>query len=51
MKIYYDIRLKLNKLKLDIDFLKNYKQLGEHLKFLIFNLPNFLNKDAPSIRK
>ena len=29
-----------NKLKLDIDFLNNYKQLGVYPKFLIFKLPN-----------
>ena len=34
------------KLKLDVDFLNNCKQLGVYLKFLIFKLPNVSNKDA-----
>ena len=42
---------KNNKLKLDIDFLNNCKQLGVYPKFLIFKLPNVSNKDALSIRK
>ena len=41
----------MNKLKLDIDFLNNCKQLGVYPKFLIFKLPNVSNKDALSIRK
>ena len=41
-------RTKKNKLKLDIDFLNNWKQLGVYLKFLIFKLPNVFNKDALS---
>ena len=40
-----------NKLKLDIDFLNNCKQLGVYPKFLIFKLPNVSNKDTVSIRK
>ena len=40
-----------NKLKLDIDFLNNCKQLGVYPKFLIFKLPNVSDKDALSIRK
>ena len=42
---------KNNKLKLDIDFLNNCKQLGVYPKFLIFKLPNVSNKDALSVRK
>ena len=41
----------MNKLKLDIDFLNNCKQLGVHPKFVIFKLLNLSNKDALSIRK
>ena len=40
-----------NKLKLDIDFLNNCKQLGVYPKFLIFKLPNVSNKDTSSIPK
>ena len=40
-----------NKLKLDIDFLSNCKQLGVYPKCLIFKLPNVSNKYASSIRK
>ena len=39
------------KLKLDIDFLNNCKQLGVYSRFLIFELPNVSNKDALSIPK
>ena len=42
---------KNNKLKLDIDFLNNCKQLSVYPKFLIFKLPNVSSKDALSIRK
>ena len=42
---------KLDKLKLDINFLNNYKQLGVYPKFLIFKLPNVSNKGALSVRK
>ena len=45
------LQYKNNKLKLDIDFLNNCKQLGVYPKFLIFKLPNVSNKDAVSIRK
>ena len=40
-----------SKLKLDIDFPNNCKQVGVYLKFLIFKLPNVSNKDAFSTRK
>ena len=39
------------KRKLDIDFLKNCKQLGVYPKFLIFKLRNVSNKEVLSIRK
>ena len=42
---------KKKKLKLDIDFVNNCKQLGVYSKFLIFKLPNVSNKEALSIRK
>ena len=45
------LQYKKNKLKLDIDFLNNCKQLGVYPKFLIFKLPNLSNKDAISTRK
>ena len=48
---YEKLEYKNNKLKLDIDFLNNCKQLGVYLKFLIFKLPNVSNKDTLSIRK
>ena len=48
---YEKLECKKNKLKLDIDFLNNYKQLGMYLEFLIFQLPNVSNRDALSIRK
>ena len=48
---YEKLQYKNNKLKLDIDFLNNCKQLGLYPKFLIFKLPNVSNKDAVSIRK
>ena len=38
-----------DRLKLDINFLNNSKQLGVYPKFLIFKLPNVSNKDALSI--
>ena len=34
------LKYKNNKLKLDIDFVNNCKQLGVYPKFLIFKLPN-----------
>ena len=48
---YEKLEHKKKKLKLDIDFLNNYKQLGMYPKFLIFKLPNVSNKDAVSICK
>ena len=48
---YGKLEYKKNKLKLDIDFLNNCKQLGVHPKFLIFKLPNVSNKDPLWIRK
>ena len=48
---YEKLKYKQNKLKLDIDFLNNCKQLGMYPKFLIFKLPNVSNEDALSIRK
>ena len=42
---------KKNKLKLDIDFLNNCKELVVYQKFLIFKLPNVSNKDTLSICK
>ena len=48
---YEKLQYKNNKLKLDIDFLNNCKQLGVYPEFLIFKLPNVSNKDAVSIRK
>ena len=49
---YGKLKYKQNKLKLDIDFLNNCKQLDVYPKFLIFKLPNVSNKDFfLSIRK
>ena len=48
---YEKLQYKKKKLKLDIDFLNNWKQLGVYPKFLIFKLPNVSDKDALSIRK
>ena len=48
---YEKLKYKKNKLKLDIVFLNNCKQLGVYLKFLIFTLLNVFNKDVLSIRK
>ena len=48
---YEKLEHKKNKLKLDIDFLNNCKQLGVYLKILIFKLPNVSNKDTSSILK
>ena len=48
---YEKLKYKQNKLKLDIDFLNNCKQLAMYPKFLIFKLPNVSNKDVLSIRK
>ena len=43
---YEKLEYKKNKLKLDINFLNNFKQLGVYPKFLIFKLPNVSNKDV-----
>ena len=48
---YEKLGYKKIKLKLDIYFLNNCKQLGVYPKFLIFKLLNVSNKDALSIRK
>ena len=48
---YEKLEYKKNKLKLDIDFLNNCKQLGVYPKFLTFKLMNVSNKGALSIRK
>ena len=48
---YEKLQNKKSKLKLDIDFLNNCKQLGVYPKFLTFKLPNVSNKDVSSIRK
>ena len=48
---YEKLQYKKNKLKLDIDFLNNCKQLGVYPKFLIFKLQNVSTKNGPSIRK
>ena len=48
---YEKLQYKKNKLKLDIGFLSNCKQLGVYPKFLIFKLPNVSNKDAVSVRE
>ena len=48
---YKKLEYKKKKLKLDIDFLNNCKQLGVYPKFVIFKLPDVSNKDALSIRK
>ena len=45
------LEYKKNKLKLDIDFLSNCKQLGVYPKFLVFKMPNVSNKDTLSMRK
>ena len=48
---YEKLTYKQNKLKLEIDSLNNCKELGAYPQFLIFKLPNVLNKDVSSIRK
>ena len=40
---YEKLQYKKNKLKLDIDFLNNCKELGVYPKFPIFKLPNVSN--------
>ena len=48
---YEKLEYKKKKLKLDIGFLNNGKQLGVYPKFLIFKLPIVSSKDPLSIRK
>ena len=48
---YEKLEYKNSKLKLDIGFINNCKQLGVCPKFLIFKLLNGSNKDALSSRK
>ena len=48
---YEKLKYKKNELKLDTDFLNNFKKLGLYPKFLIFKLSNVWNKDASSVRK
>ena len=48
---YEKLEYKKNKLKLDDDFLNNWKQLGVYPKFLIFKLLDVSNKEALSFRK
>ena len=48
---YEKLDYKKNKVKLDIDFLNNCKQLGVYPKFLIFKLLNVASKDTLSIPK
>ena len=48
---YERLEYEKNKLKLDIRFLNNSKQLGLYPKFLIFKLLNVSNQDASSIRE
>ena len=48
---YEKLEYKKNKLKSDIDFLNNCKQLGVYPKFFIFKLLNVSNKDTVSICK
>ena len=43
---YEKLEYKKNKLKLDINFLNNCKQLGLYPKFRIFKLLNVSNKDG-----
>ena len=38
-------------MKLDIDFVNDYKQLGVFSKFCVFNLPNILNHNAPLAKR
>ena len=48
---YERLEYKKNRLKLDIDFLNNCKQIGVYPKFLVFKLPNVLNEDSSSTCK
>ena len=51
LRKYEKLKYTQNRLKLDIDFLNSYKQLGVYPKFLIFKLLNVSNKDTLSTRK
>ena len=48
---YKKLECKKKKLKLGIDFLNNWKQLGVYPRFIMFKLPNISNKDTLSICK
>ena len=48
---YEKLEYKQKKLKLGIDFLNNWKQLGVYPRFIMFKLPNISNKDTLSICK
>ena len=48
---YEKLKYKQEKLKLDINFLDNYKQFGVFPKLFIVKLTNVSNKDGLSIRK
>ena len=48
---YEKLEYKKKKLKLGIDFLNNWKQLGVYPRFIMFKLPNISNKDTLSICK
>ena len=48
---YEKLQYKKKKIKLDMDFINNCKQLGVNPKFLIFKLPNVSAKDTLSICK
>ena len=48
---YEKLQYKKNKLKLNINFLNNCKQLGVYPKFLTFKLPNVSNRDPLTICK
>ena len=48
---YEKLEYKKKKLKLGIDFLNNWKQLGVYPRFLMFKLPNISNKGTLSICK
>ena len=51
LRKYEKLKYTQNKLKLGIDFLNSYKQLGVYPKFLNFKLLNDSNKDTLSTRK
>ena len=48
---YEKLQYEKNKLKLNIKFLNNCKQLGVYPKFLTFKLPNVSNRDTLTICK